>query len=627
MIKQADDTILHNKLNENVEEIRNGNKRSRFWIIKLLLSIVVITCVASVVYIMFFMPANQLEYVIKRNNTDVRYLDVEVRVQNLRGFYKDKLRFYKSSVNAPINSCWDEKGRITRFTEKDRVIEIDVTGKRSISFSYTVRVGDIGRHGHQGQSYDDMLVFIGGNVLIVPYEAYDDTILSNKVNKIKSISMSIDVPKQWTAVVPFAETAKGDLLFNISLPTWREYYTIIKSCYAFGEFDKHVPEGNGDGLTVYVDPKARHLYTDEAKQGIDALYDYFTNLFNCKKVNFSFVMLRNDPADGRYIMGSLSPQTLGSTFNPQRPRDWELLAHRMMHAFVDTHVVSSKYAAAPQFWYYEGIDTPQYWFYEAITTYYENMAMDSFPEQLKQKLGVEASQGLYQLFRRYLYMRLKDPAMYAIIPLKEQEISDISGKIEFLHYTQAPLILKALDDIGNSVHGRYGVPLEYILSDNAKNLTVDNIVRYVAGNKADEFINRYLYGQDILPLWNIVADSQEDSGKLIAELNSYEEAFESYMKVYYPEYVKDVLIYKDLIELSAEADRQNLSFASEEVETTVKNISHTIYHLLKQHALRAKVCGIDLNDPDARVKLLADEQNVQKWETFKRDLTSIHRNG
>ena len=41
-----------------------------------------------------------------------------------------------------------------------------------------------------------------------------------------------------------------------------------------------------------------------------------------------------------------------------------------------------------------------------------------------------------------------------------------------------------------------------------------------------------------------------------------------------------------------------------------------IWTLLKQYALRAQVCGVPFDEPMLRYALLADEENLQKWEDW-----------
>ena len=41
-----------------------------------------------------------------------------------------------------------------------------------------------------------------------------------------------------------------------------------------------------------------------------------------------------------------------------------------------------------------------------------------------------------------------------------------------------------------------------------------------------------------------------------------------------------------------------------------------VWKLLKQYALRAQVCGVPFEEPMLRYQLLADEDNLQKWEDW-----------
>lgn len=606
----------------------SGKTNSKLKKAILLTMIPVTVLIILAIYTISTMPFNQLEYVVKRNAEDIRRLDVEVSVKNLRGIENDELLFYKVNVDAAISNCYDEKNRAVNFVEEGKYITIDVSGKKDIKFNYSLDIGNLGKHGHQGQSYDDMLVFLGGQVFMLPHEAYYDVIPEyyGKAKAIKHLSIYIEVPKDWTPICAIGNTTKrvkNSHFITIDSPSWREYLSIMKGPFAFGNFDKHLLASDGKGLTVYVDQQARQYFTEEAKQGLNAIYNYYKSLFN-KEANkeeqeVSFVILRTDPNDEKYIMGGLGAQAFASTFIPTNARDWQLFAHRLGHIFFDSQVTSSKYEGVPQNWYCDGVEHEQYWFYEGIITYYENIAMDSLPESLKIKTGLDSAKGLQSLYRFYLYTRLKYPELYSIAPLKEKEITGQYAMIEFLHYTQAPLIIKAIEDLGQNQYGSNGVLLDYILRNPlGEGLTINKIIEYVIVDKAEEFTSSYLHEGDVLELWHIAEPDEKDTDLVINEINKYEKIIDSWMYIeQLSKYGSEALTSEGLVELSEEADRQNLAFASQDTEQAVKRFSPTVYKLLKQYALRAKVCGVELGRPDTRIKLLGDESNISKWEEYK----------
>ena len=58
------------------------------------------------------------------------------------------------------------------------------------------------------------------------------------------------------------------------------------------------------------------------------------------------------------------------------------------------------------------------------------------------------------LYTRYLYMTLKEPSRFRIIPMEEGSIRS-HGKIEFLHYTKAPLLIYFIETLNNSYGNKH----------------------------------------------------------------------------------------------------------------------------------------------------------------------------
>ncbi len=83
---------------------------------------------------------------------------------------------------------------------------------------------------------------------------------------------------------------------------------------------------------------------------------------------------------------------------------------------------------------------PNLWLTEGLATYYENLALESLEEELKERLDIKFKKEMAILYTRYLYMTLKEPSRFRIIPMEEGSIRS-HGKIEFLHYTKAPLLV------------------------------------------------------------------------------------------------------------------------------------------------------------------------------------------
>ena len=355
-----------------------------------------------------------------------------------------------------------------------------------------------------------------------------------------------------------------------------------------------------------MDSKSDFQYSPETLEGINSLYEYYSNVFGYAVPRLDIVLLRKDSEDRQYIMGGSGFQIIGSTFNPELARDWQLLGHRMFHAFFDYKVDSTKFHMAPQLWFYEG-----------LTTYYENTAMDQLPKALLSKLQINSQEGLVSLFRRYTYMYLKDPNLFKITPMKEANISS-SAQIEFLHYTQAPLIVKAMEDISYSNNKEHDRILRYIVNNYQKDgLELKNIFEYaVGGESVIGFAKNYLFGDNILPLWYLANNIEENSETVISQLNEFEYLLWTWFKSEDIDFTNEILTSDKLYVLTSKAEYENVYFAQQETEEKVKGVSKTVYDLLKQYALRAKVCGVEY-DGNQRDRLFNNTDNVEKWEEYK----------
>ena len=218
-------------------------------------------------------------------------------------------------------------------------------------------------------------------------------------------------------------------------------------------------------------------------------------------------------------------------------------------------------------------------------------------------------------------MRLKDSKSLSLIPLNEVELQGSPARIEFLHYTQMPLTVGYMEQLISKDTGKRDNILTYILKNSKDNaITVDKLSNKLLGENASDFIAKYLRGSEILPLWNAYASNLDKEEDLVNRLNNYEFELYTWFSLENSLYKYDFADIKDLEKLYNEAVSEKVQFASDAEEALVKENSPTIYKLLKAHALRAKVCSVEYNDASLREKLLASQTNLDKWDTFKKNL-------
>lgn len=549
----------------------------------------------------------KIEYVISPSLESKNILDVTLTIYGLNKKNREYLPLYKGDINLLQPICTDDSGRKVVYAQNGEVLAIPVSGLEGIAFKYKVEIGQTGKHGFRGSQFDDLLTFDGSQVLVFPTIAVNGSD-EEIIKSIKEVKILYDIPVEWSRVVPFEkkDDKTGNVVTRVVNPKWNDFYNIALSCYAFGRFEeKEYLQSNGR-LRVYMDGKSDFQYSAETLEGINSLYEYYSKVFGYTIPRLDIVLLREDNKDRQYIMGGSGFQIIGSTFNPELARDWQLLGHRMFHAFFDYKVDSTKFHMAPQLWFYEG-----------LTTYYENTAMDQLPKEILSKIQINSQDSLLSLFRRYTYMYLKDPNLFRITPMKEANISS-SAQLEFLHYTQAPLIVKAMEDISYSNNKEHDRILRYIINNHRKGgLELKNIFEYAIGSDSlIGFAKNYLFGDNILPLWYLSNNIEENSEEVISQLNEFEYLLWTWFRSENIDFKNEILTSDKLEALSIKAEYENIYFAQKEIEEKVKGASKTVYDLLKQYALRAKVCGVEY-DEKLRDRLLSNTDNIRKWEEYK----------
>lgn len=551
----------------------------------------------------------ELEYAIKTYSVDQKILNVNVKIKPRDEGNKKTFVLVKGSMYTSNEKCTDNLDRDVNFKSENGIIVIDKlsSGAEYINYSYNVNISSLGKHGENGQTYSDLITFAGESVLALPLRAlnYDDP----KEDEIGKLTVQCSVPESWKAIIPYAKEGRKDIS-ELKDPSWFQLYELRQATFTFGNFDKDIHASSGKGYTVYIDPKANQYYDSDAKSGIESLYNYYSKLFDYNLDDYSIVLLRKDGENSNYIIGGLCNQNLASTFDPKSKRDWQLLSHRLFHSFFESKVMSDKYLKAP---YLE--------FYEGLATYYENMSMQSLPQNITASLDISSEKEIGYLFERYSYMRLKEPVNLALVPLSEMQLQQSPGRIEFLHYTQMPLTINYMESLIKDKSGKQDNILNYILKNSSNNLlTVENITANLLGKDSEDFIKRYLKGAELLPLWNTIANRQESDKATISRLNSYEYDMYTWFSMENQLYRYDKMDESNLSKLAEEADKQGVHFADGDTEDMVRRSEPAVYNLLKEYALRSKVCDVQYNDASLREKLLANQSNLDKWDTFKNNL-------
>jgi len=479
------------------------------------------------------------------------------------------LRLYKQASAVSEIRCSDGRGNDIQWADRGGYLEIFMRAAKSpIRIAYTAALGKPGRHGHAGAVYPDLVVFDGEHALLLPEAALSGSD-SAIAARIARITVRCAVPADWTAIVPFPSTGRGKAASIVASPTFFAMYALAKSCYAYGKFVE-MPVA-GSKATIAVDPAVRAACSGKFGRDVADLYAYYAKLFACEPAAFSLVLLRGDPADGMQIMGGVGAWGVASTLDPDRMRDWQLLSHRLFHAFFDSRMPLSLFHKKPQLWLYEG-----------LATWYENVALQALPADVRATLGIDARESFAALCRRYLFMRLVDSAHYALAPMNEPAIAS-EAAIEFLHYTQAPLVVKLLEEQGCARFGGSDRILRFIMSNSPSLTSLEPLFSYAVTQNRDDFGNQYLFGTAPLPL-RTLGTMREDRGKVVGQINE----FQSFMASLPPgenAAISDTVGMEVLDCYTGRARNKALRFADPVLERNVRELSPATSDLLLAQAL------------------------------------------
>lgn len=278
-------------------------------------------------------------------------------------------------------------------------------------------------------------------------------------------------------------------------------------------------------------------------------------------------------------------------------------SHKLYTAFFDSKIDSVNLHYPPNVWFYKG-----------LATYYENLSIDFLPDEIKTKFGLNSNDGFKELYTRYIYFRLKEPAAFKLSPADEARM--MRGQMQFFYYTEAPLVIKTIENIANISSGKDNAVISYLMKNaKEKKTNMATLMLNVIGSN-EETIRNYLSGDKILPYPGVVSTGNEDPDKIVRQLVQYERLLWSWFSSERSDYPYDEIYLFDPDKLADEVIKKDIKFASDDVEKLTGAYSPTIAMLIKEYMLRASVCGEkDINDPSLIFKLNTDD-NIKKWVDY-----------
>gem|GEM_PF-1462145 len=552
-------------------------------------------------------PGFALEYEVKPINIEDKLLSVSIRIYPAQSSESRNIIIGKGSIDVLEPVCLDESGREVTVTDENGLINIGPIGEdvSYAEYAYKVKVGKIVDRRLQGDAYDDLLVFSGENVLLLPYfNPLSEEDMKSIDTYISRISVRVDGNEDWSAIMPYQKVYNTNQNSPVVIenPDWNVLYNLSKSCYAFGKFDTLAIQTKDGYINFFVDSACTNNLNPENVIAMSNIYNYYRDVFGKGLKDYAVVLLRQELDNGFAILGGVSGKTLGLSVNMESGEDWYILSHSLYHAFFDNIVQAKNLHYAPNLWLYKG-----------LANYYVDKSAGALPDDIKNEYGIQTNGDLSHVYNRYLYFSFRDPGLLKLSPAKE--MMNMVAEDEFYYNTKVPLVIdfieKTLERRTMTKNNLIGALVERA---DEKSISMGEFMLELLGQD-EEKIRAYLSGDDIIPL-SEARDTEEDVAQIIDDLSQYNQMLTLLYQYEIPAYPYDPIIALNFESVLAEAEKKKVRFSSDEIQEKVRNYSETLYCLLMQNALRADMCGIkDLSEPDLFYKINT-EDNLKKWAEF-----------
>ena len=484
------------------------------------------------------MEYGDIKFLVRKSLNTEEGLNISLKIKdvNLR-----EIQLYRGKTKINNIKCKEE------FYCDSNFIYIN-NKSRDLILEYEVLIGNLGKHGKGGEIEEDLISFMGEQILLLPVEilTMNDDLKLNCIleidftDLIEDIKSEVYSEKDYKSIIPFKE---NDFKSKCVGGTWSDLYEIMKSSYTFGFFEEIVLKKEYGEVHLYSSIENTFLNDsskEELVRNIKSICDYYYDLFKIDSLNkkdLNIVLLRKSKKENSYILGGSGKNVISATFD------------------------------------------------------------------IKKEMAI--------LYTRYLYMTLKEPSRFRIIPMEEGSIRS-HGKIEFLHYTKAPLLVYFIESLKNSCGNKHEI-IEYLINNKDKSFSMQNLFYNLLGFRCDSFASKYLFGNSIIPLWDL--KEHLDDKEVICNLQEYEYILWTWFLGEEENYIKDDLReYNKNIEEIISLRNINIynSYLTKEIEGYSKELSF----LLKAWIIRSNICSVFSQDENIRYKLLKDKENLRIWKEF-----------
>jgi len=517
-----------------------------------------------------------IRYIVMVPSSPAQQISVDMRIfrskETQDNAYSGAL-FYHDNVNLTEIKVFTDAGTEVPYFNRGGGIMITLP-KNYADIKYTVKLSELSKHGHQGIQTAHNVLFAGEQVFMVPFR-----------EKMKEMSIEFKIPEGWNV---FAGGIKNNKIVKKNTE-WFDIYSILKNCYAFGNFKKQSYKNKNGKLNIWypgteLTPENIGIISNNSYK----MFNYFTNLFG-KAIKRYDIFILSSAQDGKKVFCGSGDSSMASTVIFNDSRDWQLMAHRMAHSFFDNFIKYKKVHAPPNLW-----------LLEAITTYYENAAMGNgdYTEFTSQE-------GFAELYRRYIFLRTTNPEFSSIKPIDDEQLLS-SAENEFLHYTQAPLLLLAMEDHINKLkdtkNGNY--LLKWCIENSKNTVLIDNMLdsfNIYMGGALDGFIEDYVKNNRFVVLWDHFKNIKENPGKIAEQFAYFDDVLSSWYRVSNQTYEKHDFTLEGIEDIIMKAENEKVVIPDAMLAAGLKDFSPTVYKLLIKHFYSKKAIK-DIEIKDIKVK-------------------------
>lgn len=525
-----------------------------------------------------------ISYTVTVNDPAVKILGVDMDL-GIDSLSSERLIYlYRNEVGSDILRCLDDNGNEIGLSDSGSFQLISIgpidPSAKSIHLFYNVRVGDQNYMDRAprvyGDLYDDLLVFCGENVLIVPLMDLSDLTSTEKF--ISSVSFNLNADYGWKAIIPYREQLSDDCSFTVEKPTWTVFNTISKSTFCFGSFETM---DVGTGAPVYVDKAIAGQISDMSLEVFYSFVRYYTDTFGNLPPDAPFVLLRNAAENHAMILGGVGAGGGALSADMNLGDECQTMSTTLFHLFFDSKIKAPNLRFATNNWIYKG-----------LSDYCVNDSAEYLSDAVKENYSISDVGLDPELFYlKYLYFSLREPGFLVVNPSMESNM--LQAQEAYYMSVKAPLMINFVDHIIKQQGGKGFIQALLDEAGQETDLDVNEFLKKMCVNDY-ELVLKAFSGSVLIPNYGSFCIDDKMSDIDIIEMLLSDEDYFSYLfeadKIYY-EYPP--LFMLDSEKFFAKAEEMDVSYNTDEVQGVVKSFSKTLHQLLMQYAVMAKLAGVD----------------------------------